>query len=174
MATNDNQSQKKYYFPINNDPKNPSYIELVEISEELYHSLYRKIWATRKREQDHGRCMCPKKYFWKCDGMCVECEYHAAGDMLSTDVPTPDGKGNMYDTIPDERQLIEKITADQDELEMLIARFRELDPEADKIIELLGEGMSGRAIARTIGRKERTFADQMKMIRTELRKTRGY
>lgn len=170
----ENQSQKKYYYPIHNNPEKSWEVTLVEITEVQYRSIYPEIWAMRKREQEHGRCMCPKRYFWKCDGICSECEYHAPSDMLSTDLPAPDGKGNMYDTIPDERQLIEEITSDQMELEMLIKRFRELDPEADRIIKLLGEGYSDRKIARTIGRKERTFADQMKKIRTELRKTRGY
>ena len=34
--------------------------------------------------------------------------------------------------------------------------------------------ISDRAIAEKLGRKQRTFADQMKKIRTELRKIRGY
>lgn len=174
MAKQENQSKRKYYFPIHNDPKNPSHVELVEITEEQYHALYPEIWATQKREQYHKRCMCTKRNLWKCDGLCSECEYHAAGDMLSTDLPAQDGKGNMYDTLPDEKQIVDEITADKLLLEALIIRFRELDPDADQIIELLGDGLSDRAIARTLGRKERTFADQMKRIRTELHKIRGY
>lgn len=127
----------------------------------------------RKREQDHCRCFCPKKFFWKCDGMCADCEYHKS-DSLTLDIEAVDGNSNLYDTIPDERQLLDKMTEDKVELEMLIARFRELDPEADKIIDFLCEGYSDRKIAEVIGRKQRTFADQMKKIRTELRRTRDY
>lgn len=172
MATNDNQSKKRYY-PLR-DVKNPDKVSLVEITEAQYRALYPEIWATQKREQHHHRCMCTRKYLWKCDGNCDLCEYHAAGDMLSLDVLTEDGNANMYDTIPDTAPIMEDILSDAMLLEQLIAKFRELDPDADRIIELLGDELSDRKIAEKLGRKQRTFADQMKKIRTELRKIRGY
>ena len=59
----------------------------------------------------------------------------------------------------------------------LFARLRELDPEADTIIQLWmdhPEGISDRAIARELGRPQKTFApDQMKKYRTDLRKIRN-
>ena len=69
---------------------------------------------------------------------------------------------------------MEDVLSDAMLLEQLIARFRELDPDADRIIELLMDELSDRKIAEKLGRKQRTFADQMKKIRTELRKIRGY
>lgn len=69
---------------------------------------------------------------------------------------------------------MEDVLSDAMLLEQLIARFRELDPDADRIIELLGDELSDRKIAEHLGRKQRTFTDQMKKIRTELRKIRGY
>ena len=58
----------------------------------------------------------------------------------------------------------------------LFARLRELDPDADIIIQcwLDDYKISDRAIAEKLGRPQRTFADQMKKIRTELRKVRGH
>ena len=56
------------------------------------------------------------------------------------------------------------------------ARLRELDPEADTIIQLWQdhpEGISDRAIARKLGRPQKTFADQMKKYRTDLRRIAG-
>ena len=172
MATNDNQSKKRYY-PLRN-AINPYNVTLVEITETQYRALYPEIWATQKREQHHHRCMCTRKYLWKCDGNCDLCEYHAAGDMLSLDVPTEDGNANMYDTIPDTAPTMEDVLSDAMLLEQIITRFRELDPDADRIIELLGDELSDRKIAEQLDRKQRTFADQMKKIRTELRKIRGY
>ena len=172
MATNDNQSKKRYY-PLRN-AINPYKVTLVEITEAQYRALYPEIWATQKREQHHHRCMCTRKYLWKCDGNCDLCEYHAAGDMLSLDVPTEDGNANLYDTIPDTAPTMEDVLSDAMLLEQLIARFRELDPDADRIIELLGDELSDRKIAEQLCRKQRTFADQMKKIRTELHKIRGY
>jgi DNA-directed RNA polymerase specialized sigma24 family protein len=71
---------------------------------------------------------------------------------------------------------MEDVYADRALLEQLFQRLRELDPDADRIIELWKENdkISDRSIAEALGRKQRTFADQMKRIRTELRKVRGY
>lgn len=102
MAIKDNQSKKRYY-PLR-DVKNPDKVSLVEITESQYRALYPEIWATQKREQHHHRCMCTRKYLWKCDANCDLCEYHATGDTLSLDVSTEDGNANMYDTIPDLRR----------------------------------------------------------------------
>ena len=130
MTNNDN----KRYFPLR-DPENPFKVTLTPITEEQYRSLYPDIWATQKREQYHGRCMCPKYYLWKCDGQCDLCEYHAP-DTVSLDEPLPDGNGTLGDYIPDSKPSIEDIYADRDLLKHLIARFRELDPDADRIIQM--------------------------------------
>ena len=172
MAKNENQSKRRFY-PLR-DLKNPHNVTLIEVTEEQYKLLYREIWATQKREQYHHRCMCTKKYLWKCDGNCDLCEYHAAGDILSLDVPTEDGNANMYNTISDTAHTMEDIISDAILLEQLIAKFRELDPDADLIIEMLANDYSGRKIAEALGRKQRTFADQLKKYRTEFRKMRGY
>ena len=58
--------------------------------------------------------------------------------MLSLEVSTEDGNANLYDTIPDSAPTMEDVLSDAMLLEQLIARFRELDPYADRIIELLG------------------------------------
>ena len=51
-----------------------------------------------------------------------------------------------------------------------------LRQDADTIIQcwLDDYKISDRAIAEKLGRKQRTFADQMKKIRTELRKVRDH
>lgn len=71
---------------------------------------------------------------------------------------------------------MENVIADRLLLDQLFNRLRELDPDADTIIQcwLNDYNISDRAIAEKIGRPQRTFADQMKKIRTELRKIRGY
>jgi hypothetical protein len=166
---NDNQR----YFPLR-DPENPSKVTLVPITEEQYRALYPDIWAKQKREQYHGRCMCPHYYLWKCDGQCDLCEYHAS-DTTSLDEPLPDGNGTLGDYIPDSKPSIEDITADRDLLKRLLARFRELDPDADRIIQMRLDNpkISDRKIAETLGRKQRTFSDQMKRIYTELHRIEG-
>ena len=96
---------KERFFPLR-DPENPFKVTLAPITEEQYRALYPDIWATQKREQYHGRCMCTKRYLWKCDGQCDLCEYHAP-DTTSLDEPLPDGNGTLGDYIPDSRPSIE-------------------------------------------------------------------
>ena len=174
MANKDNQ--RKYYYPLR-DAENPYKVSLVEITEAQYRALYPEIWATRKREQDHERCMCPKRYFWKCDGNCDLCDYYKGNGLLSLDASnTEDGNTLLNSKVITSPQLMEDIIADGILLEQLFQRLRELDPDADKIIEYWKDdsSISDREIARRLGRKQRTFADQIKKIRAELRKVRGY
>ena len=100
----------------------------------------------------------------------------ASDATLSLDIPTEDGEANMYDCIPNSSPSMENVIADRLLLDQLFNRLRELDPDADTIIQcwLDDYKISDRAIAEKLGRKQRTFADQMKKIRTELRKIRGY
>ena len=114
---------------------------------------------------------------WACDGDFAYCEYRRSGDMASLDVPIgEDGEDTLMDMVPSEAPAIESIIADRDLLDRLFARLRELDPDADTIITMWmdDDNVSDRAIAKALGRPQRTFADQMKKYRTELRRIRGY
>lgn len=115
--------------------------------------------------------MCPHCYLWKCDAQCDLCEYHAPHNT-SLDEPLPDGNGTLGDYIPDNKSSIEDIIAGRDLLKHLMARFRELDPDADRIIQMRIDNpkISGRKIAEALGRPQRTFADLMKRYYTELHK----
>lgn len=172
MSNNENQS-KKHYYPLR-DAENPKKVTLIEITEEQYRALYPEIWATQSRERNHGRCICPKKYNWKCDANCDLCEYRAMGDKVYLDEPSPDGSTDWYNAIPDTESVVDEIVDDRILLAKFIERFRKLDPEADLIIEMLANDYSGRKIAEVLGRKQRTFADQMKRYRTEFRRICGY
>ena len=150
--------------------------EKISVTKEQRDAFYKEADRIRHKEQHHHRCMCSKKHLWECDGDCIGCKYHAAGDTLSLDIPTEDGEVNMYDCIPDSSPSMENVIADRLLLDQLFNRLRELDPDAGTIIQcwLDDYKISDRAIAEKLGRKQRTFADQMKKIRTELRKIRGY
>ena len=150
--------------------------EWFEVPKDYYKTYDRERTAYRKRMQDRGRCCCPRSKWWLCDMMCEDCEYRRAGDLLSLDAPEGDGSVTMLDQQESPGPRMEDIIADRDLLARLIKRLRELDPDADTILALWREDytMSDRAIAKALGRPQRTFADQMKRIRTELRKVRGY
>lgn len=108
--------------------------------------------------------------------VCMDCEFCKAS-VISLDAPQGDDEDTtLMDAIPDGRTLLEDDAVDRDLLARLIARLRELDPDADAILTLWQENdkISDRAIAKALSRPQRTFADQMKRYRTELRKIRGY
>ena len=151
--------------------------EKIPVSKEVRDEYYREAARIRMKEQAHGRCVCPQSKVWACDGDCLICEYRRSGDLASLDVPVgEDGEDTLMDMLPSEAPAIERIIADRDLLDRLFARLRELDPDADTIIAMwMDDGnVSDRAIAKTLGRPQRTFADQMKKYRTELRRIRGY
>ena len=82
----------------------------------------------------------------------------------------------MYDYLPKNKRPMQEVITDRMLLEALFNRLRQLDPEADTIIQLWKEhpeGISDRAIARALGRPQKTFADQMKKYRTDLRRITG-
>ena len=168
MQNNDNQ--KTHFIYVRSTG------EKVPVTKEQHDSFYKEADRIRHKEQDHGRCMCPYRFIWRCDGDCLDCEYHATGDITSLDQPLSDGNGTLCDYMPDRSKSMEEIISDRMLLEQLFARLRELDPDADIIIQcwLDDYKISDRAIAEKLGRPQRTFADQMKKIRTELRKVRGH
>lgn len=143
-------------------------------SEEQYHAFYKEADRIRHREQYNHHCKCPKKYIWACDGDCEFCEHHIGSndDPLSLDEPQTEDGDTLGDLISDDAPSIEAIIGDQILLEQLIKRYRELDPDADRIIQMRLDDpkISDRAIAKALGRPQRTFADQQKRINTELRR----
>lgn len=169
MANKDNQSQRFIYIR--------SLKEKVPCTEQQFQEFYREATRIRKKEQYYHRCKCPKQFIWACDGDCEKCEHHLGYGLLSLDAPsTEDGSTLLESEELAAPELMEEVISDRILLEQLFQRLRELDPDADKIIEYWKDdsSISDREIAKRLGRKQRTFADQMKKIRTELRKVRGY
>ena len=146
-----------------------------DVPQDFFEKYDKERNAFRKRMQDHGRCVCPFRKSWLCDMQCIDCEFHRAGDMLSLDAPEGDGSITLLDQQAFSEPRMEDVLADKDLLQRLIERLRDLDPAADQILELWQEDytISDRAIARALGCPQRTFADRMKRIRTELWKIRG-
>ena len=130
-------------------------------------------WRTnkRKREQYHGRCMCPRNKWWLCDGMCDDCEFHAPGDVLSLDKPVSNDDGDevtLLDTLVDPAPSIESVLCDKAELDQLFARLNELMPEAQDIGKLRQKGLTDDAIAKVIGIKRTTFRSRLEKAKKQL------
>ncbi len=162
MKTNENNVKRIY------DKQTKTWFE---VSPEQYAEFDR--WRTnlRKREQYHGRCMCPRSKWWLCDGMCDDCEYHAAGNILSLDIPTSNDDGDevtLLDLLEDPSLSIEGVICDKAELDQLFNRLNDLMPEAVQIGKLRQQGMSDEAIAKIIGVKRTTFLSRLKKAKEQL------
>lgn len=170
MTIKDNQSKTNTRFIYSRSLK-----KKIPCTEEQFQDFYRMAGAIRKKEQYHHRCKCPKQFIWACDGDCENCEHHLGYKELSLEAPNTETGDSFMDMLPDENASMEQIYEDRILLEQLFKRLRELDPDADRIIAMWmgNDKVSDRAIAEALGRKQRTFADQMKRIRTELHKIYG-
>lgn len=112
MQNNDNQ--KTHFIYVRSTG------EKVPVTKEQHDSFYMEADRIRHKEQDHGRCMCPYRFIWRCDGDCLDCEYHVAGDITSLDQPLSDGNGTLGDYMPDRSKSMEEIISDRMLLEQLL------------------------------------------------------
>lgn len=145
--------------------------EWVEVTEKVYRPYIRECDATRKRNQSHGRCVCPRKKFWLCDADCLNCEFQRAGDTLSLDYELTREDSDaltMLDTLADPSPSTEDIVADLDELSMLLHRLAELMPEAIKVGVLREQGMNESAIAAELGIPRTTLRSRLKKSKEQL------
>ena len=137
----------------------------VEVMEPQYYAYYREIWATRKRAQSHGQCMCPKSKQWLCDGDCLICPFKAAGDNLSLDLAYENENGEEYsllDELADQSASVDDVVTDQIMLDILFQRLGEIMPEARCIGDLRLAGLSDAEIAAEIGIPRTTFLYRLK------------
>lgn len=142
-----------------------------EVTPEQYEEFDR--WRTnlRKREQYHKRCMCPRNKWWLCDGMCDDCEFHAAGDVLSLDKTVSNDDGDetrLLDSIPSSTSNLNDIILDQILMQQLLKRLDELMPEAREIGRLRQMNIKDEDIADAIGIKRTTFRSRIEKARDQL------
>ena len=132
----------------------------VEVTKEQYDAYYRDIWATRKRAQAHGQCMCPKCKLWMCDGDCHACEFKAAGDRISLDYTFEIKEGtetNLIDTLASNDAGFDSIMEEAELLDALYQRLQELDPDGRRMCELIMQGKSEREAAADMQMARSTF-----------------
>ena len=165
MKTKVNQNDKQHYIYIR------STRERISVTKQEFDDYYRDINAYRKKEQRHGRCVCPKSKWLDCDMDCVTCPFSSAGDNLSLDYTTADENGNeqaWVDKLPDESALIEDIVANKDEFAQILAKLCELMPEALQIGELRLNGHTDVSIATIIGIPNTTFRSRLERAKKVL------
>ena len=144
----------------------------VEVTKEQHDVYYRDIWATRKRAQSHGQCMCPKSKLWMCDGDCLACEFKAAGDRLSLDYTTENKKGektSLLDTLASDDASAASIMEEAELLTALYKRLQELDPDGRRMCELIMQGKSEREAAEDMQMARSTFKRRWNTVKERLR-----
>ena len=148
----------------------------VDVNKEFYTNYCRDINTYRKRQQEHGRCICPASKRYLCDMDCLTCPYAKAGDQLSLDNTISDGDGNeksWLDDMSDESAAIAEVLEDTELLHALYAKLNELDPEGRLICQLIMQGKSERDCGKEMGLSRNTFVyrrDKLfKKLRSELK-----
>ena len=149
MKNNDNQNQLTERAIYLKDLH-----QWVLVSKTDYDNYHRDINAYRRRQQEHGRCVCPASKRYLCNMDCWTCRFHKAGDELSLDYTVTDEDGNekswlddLQDDTPDTQSIIE----DRELLKALYQKLQELDPDGRRICELLLQEKSEREIAAIMG-----------------------
>ena len=165
MAKKDNQS-KQYRIYIKESKR------WGDVNKELYTDYYRDINAFRKRQQEHGRCVCPASKRYLCDMDCMTCPYAKAGDQLSLDKTVNDGEGNersWLEDMPDDAPAIAEVLEDAELLRALYAKLNELDPEGRLICQLIMKGKSERECGKAMGLSRNTFVYRRDKLLQKLR-----
>ena len=136
----------------------------------------RMLAKKRMKAQRFKYCCCPRKKYWLCDGICDDCEYGIPGNTVSIDSESFEKFYSEWELRQSAAIEMEDTVERNDLLERVIARFRELDKDADVIVSLWrdDERMTQSAIAKALGRSRQTFSYQMTRYRNEFRKIRGY
>lgn len=131
------------------------------VSKTDYDNYYRDINAYRRKQQEHGRCVCPASKRYLCDMDCWTCRFHKAGDELSLDYTVTDGEGNeksLLDDWPDDIPGAVSILEERELLDALHHRMDKLDPDSRRICDLVRRGCSERDSAAELGLPRNTYA----------------
>ena len=149
----------------------------VPVTKDFYDDYYREINTHRRKQQEHGRCVCPASKRYLCDMDCWTCRFRKAGDELSLDYTTTDDDGNeksWLDDLADDTPSALSILEDREQLDTLMSKLAELDPDGRRICELLMQDKTEREIAAIMGisrqstinyKKKKAFDTLRKLLR---------
>lgn len=149
MKNHDNQNQ-----PVERAIYLKDLHQWVPVSKTDYDNYYRDINTYRRRQQEHGRCVCPARRRYLCGMDCWTCRFHKAGDELSLDYTVTDEDGNeksWLDDLQDDTPGAQAILEERELLDALMCKLDKLDPDGCRICELLLQEKSEREIAVIMG-----------------------
>lgn len=159
--------------------KNQPYIyirstkEKIPVSMKEFKDYYRDIDTYRKKQQRHGRCVCPVKKRLECDMDCATCPFSRSGDMRSLDTPcagVDDEKITYAETEADQTAQFDDAVLDKIVLGRLFQRLTEIMPQAVEIGKLRLQGLSEAEISKEIGTPRTTYSYRLKKAEEIIKK----
>ena len=134
--------------------------ERIPCTEQEFHDYYRDIDTFRKKQQRHGRCVCPAAKRLDCDMDCTTCPFSRAGDSLSLDYTTTNDEGDerpWLDDIPDAFAEVD-VKAEEAELhDALHLLLSTLAPEELAICKTIMADLSERAAATSLNISRKAY-----------------
>ena len=164
MKSNDNQ----HYIYLR------STSERIPCTEQEFHDYYRDIDAFRKKQQRHGRCVCPATKRLDCDMDCVTCPFSRAGDSLSLDYTTTNDEGDespWLDDIPDAFAEVDVKAEETELLDALHHLLLTLTPEELAICKAIMADLSERAAAASLNISRKAFMYRRDKVLTHLKES---
>lgn len=148
--------------------------ERIPCSEQEFRNYYRDIDTFRKKQQRHGRCVCPAAKRLDCDMDCASCPFSRAGDILSLDYTTTNDEGDekaWLDDLPDIFAEVDAVVEEAELLDALHHLLADLAPEDLEICKTIMSNLSERAAASALNISRRAFLYRRDKVLDHLKKS---
>lgn len=142
--------------------------ERIPVTKEEFNIYYKEVDVFRRKQQRHGKCVCPKNNRLSCDMDCATCPYRRAGDERSLDFTGENDDGDVTswsDSLAVDEPLLEDLVAAAVDMKTVLDRISTLMPEAIEIGKLRLEGLSDTEIAKQLGIPRTTFLSRLKILK---------
>lgn len=146
---------------VNEEGRIVSVSETVIVSEEIYYTCMRPIWAEKKRQQRAKRCRGSKGV--RCQEDCSGCRYQDEGSVLSLELV------QEKDIILDEPFIVEDYITRQELYQALYVAIDTLDSRDQELIMLFAAGTTERKIAERVNLSQKGVNYRKKIIFTKLK-----
>mgnify|MGYP004512755947 CR=1 FL=1 len=138
---------------------------MVSCNKEQYYAYMRPIWAEMQREERSLRCMVSngRGGLKRCDKDCKKCDRMKNGSAFSMDQFYEQNNLEFNEPTDDKTDVILALAT----LEDLIAKLNAINPTYGRVIKMLYDGLSQRAIAAALGKPNSTAQDLIRKTRLE-------
>ena len=138
---------------------------MVSCTKEQYYAYMRPIWAEMQREERSRRCMVSngRGGLKRCEGDCKKCGRMKNGNSLSLDRFYEENNLEFDEPDDDKTDIILALAT----LEDLITKLNAINPIYGRVIKMLYDGLSQRAISVALGKPNSTTQYLIRKTRLE-------